>query len=107
MLTVTDGTTPVADLPLAFRFDGAAPNPFNPATTLHFSLPAAGHVELRVFDVQGRLVRTLVDGQRAAGSNEVQWDGRDHDGRQLASGTYYARLVAAGRTSVKPLVLVK
>jgi hypothetical protein len=107
MLTVTDGTTPVSDLPLAFRFDGAAPNPFNPATTLHFSLPAAGHVELRVFDVQGRLVRTLIDGQRPAGDNEVRWDGRDHDGRQLASGTYFGRLLAAGRTSVKPLVLVK
>jgi hypothetical protein len=106
-LTVTDTTLPVADLPLAFRFEGAAPNPFNPATTLHFSLPAAGHVELRVFDVQGRLVRSLVDGQRPAGAGEARWDGRDTDGRQVASGTYYARLAAAGRTSVKPLVLVK
>ncbi len=106
-MVVTDSTTPVDDMPVAFRFDGAAPNPFNPATVLHFSLPAAGHAELRVFDVQGRLVRTLVDGQRAAGQNEARWDGRDGDGRQVASGTYYGRLVAAGQTSVKPLVLVK
>jgi len=104
---VTDSTTPVDDTPLAFSFEGAAPNPFNPATTLHFGLPAAGHAELRVFDVQGRLVRTLVDGQRPAGAGQVNWDGRDHDGRQVASGTYYARFVAGGRTSVKPLVLVK
>ena len=105
-LTVDD-VTPVTDLQKAFRFDGAAPNPFNPMTTLHFSLPEAGHAELKLFDVQGRLVRTLVDGQLRAGPGQVRWDGRDQGGRRVASGTYYARLVAAGQSSVKPLVLVK
>jgi subtilisin family serine protease len=107
-LTVTDDTTPVDDVtPLAFRFDHAAPNPFNPSTTLRFSLPTTGHAELKIFNVQGRLVRTLVDEVRNAGQNEVRWDGRDHTGRQMASGTYYARLIAAGQSSVKALVLVK
>ena len=106
-LTVQDDASPVLDIPLAFRFDGAAPNPFNPMTTLHFSLPVAGHAELKLFDVQGRLVRTLVDGQLRAGPGQVRWDGRDQGGRRVASGTYYARLVAAGQSSVKPLVLVK
>jgi subtilisin family serine protease len=107
LLTVSDSTTPVGELPLAFSFAGAVPNPFNPATTLRFTLPADGHAELRVFDVQGRLVRSLVDGERPAGANEARWDGRDSDGRQVASGTYFARLKAAGETSVKSLVLVK
>jgi hypothetical protein len=106
-LTVSDDTTPVEETPLAFRFAGAAPNPFNPATTLRFSLPAAGHAELKLYDVQGRLVRSLIDGHLAAGPGEVRWDGRDQRGRQVASGTYFARLMAAGHTSVKSLVLVK
>jgi len=105
-LTVND-VSAVADIPLAFRFDGAAPNPFNPMTTLRFSLPEAGYADLKIFDVQGRLVRTLVDGQLSAGPGQVRWDGRDLNGRRVASGTYYARLVAAGQSSVKPLVLVK
>jgi hypothetical protein len=105
---VTDDTTPVQDeLPLAFGLDHAAPNPFNPSTTLRFSLPATGHAELKIYDVQGRLVRTLVDAVRSAGQNEARWDGRDRHGRQVASGTYYARLMAAGQASVKTLVLVK
>ena len=107
-IDVTDDTTPVEDgLPLAFRLDNAAPNPFNPSTTLRFSLPATGHAELKIFDVQGRLVRTLVDEVLGAGANEARWDGRDRGGRQVASGTYYARLVASGQASVRTLVLVK
>jgi len=107
-VTVTDDTTPVeSQLPLAFRLDNAAPNPFNPSTTLRFSLPVTGHAELKIFNVQGRLVRTLVDEVRTAGANEARWDGRDGSGRQVASGTYYARLVAAGQSSVRTLVLVK
>ena len=106
-LTVADDTTPVEDTPAAFRFDGAAPNPFNPATTLRFALPVGGHTQLKLFDVQGRLVRTVIDGHLAAGSHEARWDGRDQHGRRVASGTYYARLVTADNTSVKALVMVK
>jgi len=105
-MTVSDATA-AGDLPLAFGLQGAAPNPFNPATTLRFSLPAAGHAELKLFDVQGRLVRTLIDGHREAGPGEIRWDGRDRSGRRVASGTYYARLESAGQASVKPLVMVK
>jgi len=105
-LTVEDpSATP--DAPQTFALHGAAPNPFNPSTTLRFNLPAAGHTELELFDVQGRRVRTLVSGPRPAGPGEVTWDGRDQSGRQVASGTYYARLIAAGQRSVKPLVMVK
>ncbi|MEZ4387892.1 MAG: S8 family serine peptidase [Candidatus Krumholzibacteriia bacterium] len=107
MLTVVDDATATDALPLAFQLSNAAPNPFNPATTLRFSLPEAGHAQLRLYDVQGRLVRTLVDETRAAGQHEVSWQGRDDRGRQVASGTYYARLVANGQVSVRTLVLVK
>ncbi len=106
-LEITGDTTPVGDAPLAFALLGAVPNPFNPQTTVRFTLPNAGTATLRLYDVQGRLVRTLVDGVRPGGLNEVRWDGRDANGRAAASGTYFARLQADGQRSVKSLVLVR
>ena len=104
---VTDGTG-VEDLPpQSTLFLGAAPNPLNPATSLYFSLPSDGHVDLRIYDVAGRLVRTLVSGSRPAGSNQANWNGRDDAGRDVASGTYFARLTVAGQTEVKSLTLVR
>jgi hypothetical protein len=104
---VTGDITAAGDAPRAFALQGAVPNPFNPQTTIHFSLPASGHADLRLYDVQGRLVRTLVDGTRPAGANQARWDGRDDRGRSVASGTYFARLQAAGQQSVESLVLVR
>ena len=65
------------------------PNPFNPATKIVFRLERDAQASLRIFDVHGRLVRTLVDSYLAAGQREVEWDGRDDHGRSLASGTYF------------------
>ncbi|MBE0566974.1 MAG: T9SS type A sorting domain-containing protein, partial [Krumholzibacteria bacterium] len=83
------------------------PNPLNPATVIAFSVPREGAVRLQVFDLQGRVVRTLVDGVRSAGRHEVSWDGRDERGGQAASGTYLYRLVAAGEVTGRKLTLVK
>ena len=60
-----------------------------------------------MFDVAGRLVRTLVDGQRSAGYHEVMWDGRDGAGRGMASGAYYYRIDADGYTDTRKMTLVK
>jgi len=106
-LTVDGDITAAGDAPRAFQLVGAVPNPFNPQTTIKYVLPEAGSVRLRLYDVQGRLVRTLVDGTRAAGANEVRWDGRDNTGRSMASGTYFARLEQGSQHSVKSLVLVR
>jgi flagellar hook assembly protein FlgD len=59
---------------------------------LHFVLPAAGAVELTVFDVSGRRVRTLIAGPRPAGAGEISWDGRDETGHPVRAGLYLARL---------------
>ncbi len=85
----------------------AFPNPANPAVTLRAALPAAGPVRLTVHDVRGRLVRTLVDGQRPAGMLAVRWDGRDGIGRGVASGVYRYRLVAGPRQASGSLVLLR
>ncbi|MBE0564828.1 MAG: hypothetical protein IH621_02650 [Krumholzibacteria bacterium] len=83
------------------------PNPFNPATTISWWLPQAGHLGLEVFDVRGRLVRTLADGPAPAGAGEVRWDGRAGDGRAAAAGVYFYRLQAGDRTLVGKMALIK
>ncbi len=85
----------------------AQPNPFNPRTTFTFELPAAGAVRLSMFDAAGRLVRTLVDGERPQGRGEADWDGRDAAGRSVGSGTYLARLEYAGKAEVVRVGLVR
>jgi hypothetical protein len=91
----------------ALRLYPNHPNPFNPMTTIRFDLPAAGSVRLVVYDLAGRLVRVLVEGEIPAGSHEAVWDGRDSTGRSSPSGSYLARLVAGGRVEVVGMGLVR
>ena len=95
------------ELPRAVVFFGAVPNPFNPMTSLHFDLPRDSHVELKVYDVAGHLVRSLVSGSRPAGANKVRWNGTDNAGHAVASGTYFARLDVDGQVEIKSLTLVR
>lgn len=90
-----------------FALEQNAPNPFNPATTIRFAVPANGNVRLTVFDVNGRIVRTLVDGNVVAGNHEVVWDGMDMSGRQVASGVYIYRLTGANNEITKRMTLVR
>ncbi len=93
---------------LRLRLDEPFPNPFNPATTLRYELPRAGSVELRIYDVAGRLVRSLRSGEvEAAGRREAVWDGRDDAGRAAAAGAYVVRLSAGGEARSRRLLLVK
>jgi hypothetical protein len=94
---------PILGSPLAPPY----PNPFNPSTTLAYELRRPGPVRLRVFDLAGRLVRTLVSGERDAGSYTVTWNGRDDGGRALASGSYHAVLEVAGERYRRTMTLVK
>ena len=70
------------------------PTPFGPRTTLSFAVPREGRVRLSIHDVEGRLVRTLVDERRPAGEHGVSWDGRNESGRPVASGVYLSRMEA-------------
>jgi choice-of-anchor B domain-containing protein len=83
------------------------PNPFNPTTTIDFTLAIAGPVRLDVFDVHGTLVRTLLDGVLSPGTRREEWNGTDGAGRAVPSGVYYYRL-SAGRTELtRKMVLLK
>lgn len=84
-----------------------APNPFNPRTTVVFELAGTGRVDLAVYDVAGRRVATIASGPFAAGRHEVAWEGRDGSGRRLASGVYYVRLHADGRSLARRVTLLQ
>jgi len=108
-LVLLDGSAPtdVDDTPLAYRLHGCVPNPFNPATTLGYDLPAASRVSLRIYDLTGRLVRSLVNTHQDAGRHAVRWDGRSDAGRLVAAGAYVCRLTAGSFTATQRMLLVK
>jgi hypothetical protein len=84
------------------KFEGVTPNPFNPTTTIEYSLPEAAHVHLGVYDVAGRHVATLVEGERQAGRQSVVFEGHG-----LPSGVYMAVLRAGGSELTQRLLLLK
>jgi len=83
------------------------PNPFNPSTTISFTLPERARVTLSIYDVQGRLVRTLIDEVVGEGLEERSWDGKDASGNQVGSGVYFYRLTAGDKTLMKKMVMLR
>jgi flagellar hook assembly protein FlgD len=83
------------------------PNPFNPRTTISYTLPRDMSVVLAIYDVEGRLVRTLHAGSARAGRNEIEWDGTDARGETVSSGIYLYRLQADKSTLTRKMVLLK
>jgi hypothetical protein len=88
--------------PLRFWLSHGYPNPFNPQTTIEYTVPAPAHVSLEIFDVAGRVVEALVDGVKDAGRHRATLRGD-----RLASGVYYCRMQSGEFTQVRRLVLVK
>jgi hypothetical protein len=101
------GPVKVEETPRAFSLAPAYPNPFNPSTTISFSLPAPGHASLAVHDITGRKVRTLASGSLDAGAHSITWDSRDDSGKPVASGVYLARLQSDGRVASAKMLLMK
>ncbi len=95
-------------LPNRFALTGNYPNPFNPATVISFDLAADSPVRLTVYDVSGRMVRTLLEGRvLAAGSHEQSWDGRNSSGQLSAAGVYLYRIEAGDYRETRRMTLVK
>jgi len=94
--------------PAAHVLQPNVPNPFNPSSSLRFTLAAAGHVNLDVYDLQGRRIRSLLDAPRPAGAQQLEWDGRDGRGMAVASGVYLSRLTVDGvPVDSRRLLLIK
>ncbi|MFO7655280.1 MAG: FlgD immunoglobulin-like domain containing protein [Candidatus Krumholzibacteriia bacterium] len=110
-ILITLGTMPSpievsAETPPAFQV-AAHPNPFNPRVTVHYVLPHAGRLEVRMYDVRGRLVATLHESDAPAGPGEVSWAGHDRAGHNVSAGLYFCEVKAPGHTEVLKLTLVR
>jgi hypothetical protein len=98
------------DPPAKFSLARNCPNPFNPATRIEYTVhtrQAPLRTTLKIYNIRGRLVRTLVDESKVAGTHEVTWDGRDEGGNEVASGVYLYRLQAGDFDQTKKMVLMK
>lgn len=93
--------------PMLIAQPRAYPNPFNPSTSIAFVVPADGHVSLLIYDLSGRLVRTLVDSRLTSGMKSERWDGMDNRGLPAASGTYFVSLHTPQGVSVSKAMLLK
>jgi len=94
--------------PATFSLGQNIPNPFNPATVIPYTVPVSGgQVTLRIYDVAGRLVRTLLDGIETPGARTAEWNGRDDRGARVSSGVYFYRFSAPGFEATRKMVLVQ
>jgi hypothetical protein len=97
-----------APLPVTFALRANVPNPFNPITTIAYDVPqSGGDVSISIFDVSGRLVRTLLNEHRSGGRYSEQWNGLDNSGRPAASGVYFYRMHAGSFNETRKMVLLK
>ena len=94
-------------IPVVFSLEQNYPNPFNPSTTISFSLPNKAFVNLNVFDLLGRQVKTLINGELSAGLHCIIWDGRDEAGSDVSSGIYLYKLASSGASDARRMTLIR
>ncbi|MBE0433122.1 T9SS type A sorting domain-containing protein, partial [candidate division WOR-3 bacterium] len=99
---------PVANLsPSALKLDPSYPNPFSLKTAISYQLPCDCYVSLRIYDIAGNLVRTLVNKDQKAAHYSVNWNGKDNQNRHLPGGVYFVRLEAEGYAKTEKVVLLQ
>ncbi|HQF43962.1 MAG TPA: FlgD immunoglobulin-like domain containing protein, partial [Ignavibacteriaceae bacterium] len=107
-ITFVDEDTKVNNLvPKNYSLEQNYPNPFNPQTRIRYSLPEAGNVTLKIFKVDGEMIKELENTNKRAGSYEIVWDGTNNNGMKVSSGVYFYQLVTDKFIQTKKLVLLK
>ncbi len=91
----------------SFKLNENYPNPFNPTTNIAFEIPETGNVELKVYNIQGREIASLVNGDLEAGEHNAIWNATDNYGKTVASGVYFYKLKCKDHVAIKKMVLVK
>jgi flagellar hook assembly protein FlgD len=86
---------------------GNYPNPFNPETTIRFSVKEAGPVSVEIYNLKGQLVKRLVNEEKTAGEHSVVWNGTDNNNRPVSSGVYFYRMNAGKYSSSKKMIMMK
>lgn len=97
----------ISTAPQEFSLSQNYPNPFNPSTEIRYTLPTASSIQLTIFNIVGEAVKTLVDGQKAAGTYTAVWNGIEDSGKQAASGIYFYQLKVAGDTGASGNIITK
>jgi hypothetical protein len=93
--------------PSSVKLNGNYPNPFNPTTTINYSLKENSKVELKIYNIKGQLIKTLVNEFKPAGEHSVIWNGTDDSGKPVSSGIYFYKLKAGDFQKVKKMVFLK
>jgi Leucine-rich repeat (LRR) protein len=94
-------------LPITYNLHNAYPNPFNPVTTLRYDLPGNAFVNIRIYDLKGRLINTLVSKEQTAGYKAIKWAGVDDKGKAVSAGIYLYEIQAGEFRETKKMVLLK
>ena len=95
------------NLPKTYQLFQNYPNPFNPTTTVKYQLPKSTEVSLKIYNVLGQLVRTLVDEKQMAGNYSIIWDGKDNNGQLVASGIYMYKIHTQNFVKTKKMILIR
>ena len=94
-------------LPQAIKITGNSPNPFNPSTTISYSLSSSSQTELTIYSSTGQKIRSLVSSSQTAGMHSIVWDGRDDSGHAVTSGVYFSRLITGKQTATGKMLLLR
>ena len=105
--TALDDQKQVNNMPVDYKLENAYPNPFNPTTTIRYSIPVSNNVKIEVYNIMGQKVRTLVNQYKTAGTYSVTWDAKDEAGVKVATGMYFYRMQASHFQTVKKIILMK
>ena len=96
-----------AELPTEFKVSQNYPNPFNPSTTIKFALPANEKVSVKIYDMLGREIHTLLNSDLQAGNHQVVWNGNNSNGNKVSTGIYFYQVVAGNNVVTKKMILMK
>jgi hypothetical protein len=107
MQNITNTNVTPAETPKSTKLAQNFPNPFNPSTTIKFDLKEKGFVTLKVYNVAGQLVRTLVSGEKDANTYTVTWDGKNDRGGAVASGIYFYKMETKDFSQTKKMVMLR
>ena len=91
----------------SFQLHAAYPNPFNPVTAISYEIPIGIQFTVRIFDITGKMIKTLISNKQSAGHGIVEWNGRNDIGKALPSGVYFYRLSSGKFTATRKFILLK
>jgi hypothetical protein len=107
LLGPTSVEEPEKEVPKSFYLSQNYPNPFNLSTIIKYSLKKTSYVSVKIYNIKGELVKTLVDQNQESGIHQKMWDGKDQRGKEVASGIYFYKLVAGDQSQIKKMILLK